>query len=289
MTQLAAPPKPEIIHHLPFAAYCDLSAVNATTLLTYWRVSPQEARHVQLYDIEQTPSLVKGHATHAAILEPDVFEREYMTAPAFGNMRKKAVQEVRDKWNEEHKDSVVLTHEERESVIAMRKSVLEDPFISELFTGKGENEVTLTWTDEETGFACKARIDRLIENWHLYHVLLDIKTARDIDDGSLQKAIAAYHYHIRLGWYLDALGLVAPQSIKNFRVFIVWILNRAPWTARVTEFEDDDLKEGRLQYKRLLRLHMECVTAGKWPGYPAGVEPLGLPVWAFELHRPRGI
>ncbi len=275
-------PKPEIIQGMSFADYCDLDAANATTFLTYSGQSPAEARHEQIHGRDPTESLVKGHATHSAVLEPEMFERDYATMPAFGDFRTKANREKRDAWLEEHKESITLTPGEYGAATAMCDSLRGDPFIGDLFSGRGINEVTLTWTDADTGLACKARIDRLTY-YHRYEAIIDLKTARDIDDYSLQKAIANYHYHIRMAWYVDALMLV---KSTEFRVMLVWVLNKAPWVGRVTELDEDDLQEGRLQYRRLLKIHAECLEANEWPGYPQGVEPLGLPAWAFQLHKP---
>ena len=274
---------PTLIPGMAFGEYCDLSAVNATTLLTYKGTIPARARHRQLYDIKQTTDLVKGHATHAAVLEPKVFERDFAAMPRFGDFRTKAAREQRDQWLDEHKSRITLTPDEYAESVSMRDAVMSDPATSQFFTGKGQNELTLTWTDDETGLACKARVDR-VTFYHNYPALVDLKTARGIDDRDCEKAIATYNYHIRMAWYLDALMAFKPG---DFRVFLVWVEKGAPYFCRYTELEDDPLREGRLQYRKLLNLHAECLKANHWQGYPEGL-PVGIPNWAYELSAPRG-
>ena len=277
--------KPEIIYGMSFGDYCDIAAVNATKLLTYFECSPEEAYFKQTHDDKDSESLRRGHAGHAAILEPDTFERDFARMPRLGDSRTKAAKEAKAEFEEAHKDSIILTDGEYIAATSMRDSVLKDSFISEFFTGKGTNEVTVLWTDDETDLPCKARIDRLTF-FHGYQVLLDIKTARDVNDYWIQKAIADYRYHIRMAWYMDALNRI---KLADWRVCLVWVLNRAPWTARVTEFEEDDLLEGRLQYRSLLNTHAHCLERGYWPGYAQGIEPLGLPRNRFKLHQPKGL
>lgn len=274
-------PAPTVQYGLSYGAYCDLDAVNVSKLLTYSGQSPAEALYEQQHDKGETPSLVKGHASHAAVLTPDIFEKDYAAPPPFGDMRSPKARQERDAWYDAHPNVIPLDLKERECAVNVRNSLMKDPFISTLFNGKGSSEVTLTWTDEATGLPCKARIDRLAY-YRGFPALIDLKTARDIDDASIQKAIVAYKYHVRMAFYYDALQLKAPQ---DFRVLLAWCLNRAPYLGRVTELEDSDLEEGRQEYRRLMKIHAKCVSENKWPGYGDAPEPLGLPVWAFRHHH----
>ena len=74
--------KPGIYHGLDFADYLAIRAVNASTLKAMARHSPKHALACfEGRDIESTPSLLKGSATHAAILEPDKFASLYAIGP----------------------------------------------------------------------------------------------------------------------------------------------------------------------------------------------------------------
>ncbi len=44
--------------------------------------------------------------------------------------------------------------------------------------GKGMNEVSIVWVDEQTGLKCKARLDRLTV-YRGYPFVLDLKTSKD--------------------------------------------------------------------------------------------------------------
>jgi len=264
---------------ISFAEYCDLRRVNATTLLTYAGRSAEEARHEQLFPKDDTESLVKGHAAHAALLEPDVFAKLYATMPNFGDYRTKAAKEKRAAWEKEHQNSISINEEQHATAVSIRDRILADPELRQLFDGPGKNESTILWTDEETGLECKARTDRLTI-FKGYQILIDLKTARNITDYGCQSAMADLGYAVRMAFYRDALDLVQPA---DWRVALVWALNTPPYTYRMTELMDEDLAEGRAAYRHYLNLHAECLANDAWPGYPIGFEPLGLPPRGFRF------
>ena len=276
--------KVEMIDGMSFADYVNIDAVNASTLLTHWGRTPLEARYEQLHGNDSSSAMTVGSAAHAAILETNTFEDVFVTQPTagglgFGDFRTKAAREARDTWLDEHKDSVTLTDSEYATAIGMRDATKKDEFLTSLLTSPGKNELTLVWTDKGTGLKCKARLDR-ITTYQGWNTLIDVKTARDLDTESCKRAIAKYHYHIRMAWYADALQLLF-KGKKEIRVCLMWIKNSPPYLGRVQDLEDDSLAEGRRQYKRLFKLQAEGLKNNKWPGFPDCVEPVELPSWAY--------
>ncbi len=289
---------PEKHMHMPFADYCDLDAVNASTLLTYGHINnvygkptpsivPAKARYAQIHGQPETDALVIGHASHAALLEPDTYEAEYRTQPTaaqfgFGDFRKKEAREARDKWLEEHKDAICLSDQEHQMACTVRDSVLSNPDSACMFTGKGSNEVTFTWTDQKTGLPCKARIDRFT-TYHGLPALIDLKTTQRADCWEASRAVARYSYHVRMAWYMDCLNL---YHKANWWVLLVWVEKAKPYLVHITQLSEDALKEGRAQYRALLNLHAQCLEAGEWPEYPEAPDVLDIPQWAYNLTAP---
>jgi len=278
--------KPKIIPSLSFAAYCDMDAVNVSKLLTLAKQTPAAAYYEMTHPEDDTTSLAKGHATHAAILEPKVFESLYACMPLCGDFRTKAARQLRDAWLAVNGNKIILTPEENAATLAMRDAVLGNPFLKEFFSGAGQNELTLTWTDKATGLKCKARLDRLTEAY-AYQTLLDFKTGRNIADYGIEKAQADYGYHIRMAWYSDALAGIHPAE---WRAVFVWVCSAPPYECRATELDPDWIEEGRAGCRRLLDLYAQCKASGNWPSYPAGIEVVNLPQWARRYTpQPKGI
>jgi exodeoxyribonuclease VIII len=273
--------KPEMRPGLTFDEYCAIDAVNVTKLLSYLDQSPEEALWEQVHQKGDTAATTKGHAAHAALLEPEAFERDYAACPKFG--RKKADLDLKAKWEAEHANSVQVSDAAYNEAIAIRDSILKNPDVNEFFTGKGQNEVTVVWTDEETRLLCKARIDR-ITFYHGYPTVLDLKTASDIDVDGIHYAVMKYHYHIRLASYVAAMNALKPA---NYLPAIVWVKNTPPYTARATQFDEPEMKEGLAGYRHLLTRHAECAKANYWPGYKGAPEVIEFKPWDFRFTNPQ--
>ncbi len=64
-------------------------------------------------------------------------------------------------------------------------------------------ESTLQWVDEETGIACKCRIDCTMEEPLGTRVLVDAKSAQDIGRDAFNRAVAKYGYAGQAAMYFD--------------------------------------------------------------------------------------
>jgi exodeoxyribonuclease VIII len=281
--------QPRLIENMSFGDYCDIDAVNASRLLTYHGRSPLEAKYIQDHPQDNTRSLQIGHASHARVLQPEVYQKEYAVyTNAFGDYRKQEARDAKAAWEQANRDKVVIDKEIADEAEAINSALMADRIYRDMFTGEGLSEVTLTWTDEPTKLKCKARLDRVMEFFGS-PAIIDLKTARDVSDYGLRDATAKYHYHVRMAWYLDALTLLDSQ---DYRVLLVWVQKAKqkgePWVVRTTELMGDDIAEGRATYRELLDLHARCVKENRWPGYANAPEPLGLPRWAYKHVTPKG-
>src|SRR5262245_18743546 len=99
-----------------------------------------------------------GHIVHAVLLQgEDVTERI-----DFNDYRKDKAQEQRDAARKAGKYPILVKDVPRvEAMVEAAK--LQLPLYDDIHGGfvNGQAEVTLKWTDEETGVACKARLDYL--------------------------------------------------------------------------------------------------------------------------------
>ncbi|GAC1597431.1 MAG: hypothetical protein NVS3B25_22520 [Hymenobacter sp.] len=134
----------------------------------------------------------------------------------------------------------------------------------------GTPEVSVLFTEPETGTLCKLRADLIVDQPDEPFTIVDFKTtmARDADHFLWQ--CSAYDYDRQAAFYTDALHadrflLVGVQKVEPFSVFTI-------------EVSEQMLAEGRTKYQRLLRLLKAPATA---PAYraeavQAAVDALGL-------------
>jgi exodeoxyribonuclease VIII len=230
------------------------------------RISPLAYRHGMLVEREDTPSLRFGRAVHCRVLEPDAWASRY--AVWDGHRRGKAWEQ----WEAEHAGFEILTAAEHERARACADAVIAHP-VARRHLHDGIRERALSWTDEETGLPCKARVDSV--NGHL----LELKTAADIDPRRFAAAAYRYGYHGQLAFYGD--GLIASGFALESDPALVCVESVPPHDVIVYAIDSGLLELGREYYRSCLRRLAECLASDEWPGLaPTGEMALILPDWA---------
>jgi hypothetical protein len=226
-------------------------------------LSPLRYKWFKDNDRTDTLSLRIGRAAHVATLEPERFALEYEVWR--GGKRQGG------DWNQ-FLDSLppnaaVLSLSEYEKAWRVREAVMSHP-AAKAYLRDGQAEQTITWTDADTGLACKARIDYLLPG-----LVIDLKTAKDISERGFSRAAAQYLYHAQAAHYTT--------SVKAERMVFICVENQPPFDVAVRELDDDGLWAGECLMKALLLKVKQCQESGEWPGaYPAAT-PLTMPAWVF--------
>ena len=267
---------------IQYDEYSRWAAINHSILRHFGR-TPAHAREEMIHPAENTKAQEIGHATHVAILEPDRFEREFVSAPRISTRSNKGKAE----WAEfaaAVAPRAVLPAEEHELCLRMRDAVWSHPTAAELLRGPGVNEVSAVWRDEDTGVVCKGRLDRLttVGGWSM---IVDLKTTKSAMRHSFSKDLYNYQYHQQAAMYLDGCYALAPHPRKY--VFIA-VEKEPPFLVATMELEDDAIDLGRDEYKKHLRMYADCLQSGRWPGYDEGISYVSLPHWAFRFHGEEG-
>jgi hypothetical protein len=193
--------KPGIYHDIPIEQYhADPSTVSksgldliARTPLHYWAAHLDPDRPER----EDTPAFVEGRAVHALALEGrEVFDRQFAVAPRV-DRRTKAGKEDWQAWADAHASHTILTAEQSERVEAMHAGLQRHEGARRYLGADGDAEVSIYWTDEATGVACRCRPDKIVPIPGTDEVVLvDLKTTRDgLDDETISRTLARYRYH----------------------------------------------------------------------------------------------
>lgn len=264
--------RPTLHRGMTMGAYLALDAASASLMHV---LNTMTAAHAHVYQTEarkDTKALILGEATHYAVLEPQLFKVRYGVPPK-GDMRTNVAKKSYADWVEANPNLVPLTDEEYAAAHGMLSATAAHGKALRYLDGPGINETTMTWTDKETGLACKARPDRITPvDGHTF--VVDIKTCRSAAPWMFSKAVGDYGYHNKAAWYLDALNLLEPRE-RQF--LFVAVENSAPYLVALYLLTDDALAQGREENRRALRLFAECKKSGVWPGYPNEISYIDLP------------
>ena len=156
-----------------------------------------------------------------------------------------------------------------ELCMQMRDAVRASPEAMR-YLSVGMAEITLQFIDPETGILMKVRIDWLAcvnGAW----VLVDLKTARSINEREFFRQMSDFSTHQQLAIYRDALRA---NGINVERVVIIAVRNSEPVDAGVFPVCPFSLEAGQQHYREMLRKVKKCRESGEWPGRYAGKETL---------------
>ena len=207
-------------------------------------------------------------AMHALLLEPEVFDEDFVVFE--GKARRGKAYEA---FAAEHEGYTILNQREEEAARSVVEGVLRHPVARRLLNERGESEVTLTWTDPDTGLPCKGRLDRLAGG----SLIIDAKGYGTSDPREISRRVARLGAHVQLAHYRRGLELA--RGVRDARVMIISYETRPPYDVAVVELESDALAIGERERAKLMAQYAECLESGKWPGRCPEVVPLILPDW----------
>lgn len=251
--------------HLDFLAYQAVDAVNWSTL-RYATQSGIAYRHCLDSATPETDAMRLGRGAHALVFEPDAFEREFVYW--FGGRR------AGGEWEQfkgAHLTKTILKGEDEDTIEGIARAVHAHPVAGPLLA-EGQAECTVTWTDKDTGIACKGRMD-----WLSDLALVDLKTTRDIEVLAFGRHAAGLLYHCQLAFY--SMGLFA-HGLKP-AVKIIAVESDPPHDVAVFDLNEDVLWAGEVKVREALRLVKRCREDKRWPGRYAAEVEFALPGYAF--------
>ncbi|GAC1601562.1 MAG: hypothetical protein NVS3B2_04550 [Ramlibacter sp.] len=220
----------------------------------------------------ETPALLRGTATHCALLEPHDLERRF--APTDLDRTGTRAWDAAEVQGAGRR---LIKRPEYETALRMRDAVLRHPIAAQLL-GPGNSldvEASFWWEDPGTGALCKARADVV---QHSYGVLADVKTAQDASPRGFADAVARFRYDWQCTFYMDGFGRAGGFTPEAF-VFIA-VESEAPHLVATYELDPADMEQARAQVRVQLERHAECERTDTWPGYPDDLQVLQLPSWA---------
>lgn len=250
-------------HSGPGVSNSGLKLIGDKTPFHFWGryLAPNRETH------QSTKAQMIGTAIHAAALEPDKFEEEYVIAP-FKDRRAAGYKA----WSKEQSKHILLPGEMR-NVKGMHRSLHAHKTAGALLRAAGQFEFSAYAEDPETGVLVRARYDLLLDSgW-----CVDLKKCQDASPTGAGKAIGNYGYFHQDAFYRDVLTWASGEEPAGF-VFI-FVEEEPPHAVGVYQLSIDDINRGRRLYRRNLNIYAECLQRNFWPGYSDDPVEIDLPSW----------
>ncbi len=262
-------------------------------------VDPLGAKHRK-----DTKRQTLGSNAHVSLLEPDVFESEYMVSPQMAITNKGKKNQAEKEMNKSHGDWDAFVDEagkagkrpilwsEFETCCEMTAQIMNDPLAKACLTGVGQNECSFFVKDERTGIMRKARPDRVVDLKGLKgyrYVIVDYKTTGlALDEESQNKYVYNEKRYVQAACHKSV-----PEDFLNIKIdTVVYItqMQEYPYLVQCYELPQEDIDvghetmrqaiEGYTDYKGIYHKGIaECMADGVWPGYPGGIIQYTRPAW----------
>lgn len=261
------------IRRIPLAEYNALPAERYSHL-KHILTSPRHYLHAKEND-KQTPAMVKGDATHAAVLEPDRFASDYLVYPGAVRRGKEW-----DAWSARHAEDTIITASEREAAVTISKAVRADPACMRYLAAIKQVEVAMHWIDPVTGIACKARIDAEAEI-DGGPCVVGLKTAKATGKRKFIAQACDLLYLMQWAMYWTGYRIITGRTPKMVEIAVE---NHEPFDPVPYTIREGALAVGLTLYQRALVRLVDARRDNRWLGQSEGKEQEidfdDLPGWA---------
>lgn len=245
---------------------------------TLWKLHDRTPWHARFEKRKETKAFDFGSAAHIAILEPQDLEFRVLKGPAArGNSNEwKRAEDMARVAN-----SILLKPDEYDRVLMIRDLAATIPEIVALQGAGKMVETSCYHVDQDTGAQVKCRPDIYSDDWQ---IIGDIKNMARADYGSFKRDVGKFGYHMQHAMYSDVWEKGSDLRVDGF-VFIVFEKTDPP-TVAAYELTPSAIAEGYAAYRSALEKYAECLKNGEWPGYPTGVQKIGLRRHDYKLTNP---
>lgn len=261
-------------HAHPSVSASWLKAINRSPLHFWDRyINPNRT------DDEPTPAMKLGTLAHCAILEPEEFDKRYIVMPDGIDKRTK---EGKQLWADllatgrepVKRDDWIL-------VANMANAALKYPAMANIMP-IAQKELSLFWTDSNTGTECKMRPDIFIAPCDAYPrgLIIDVKTLPDASPETFPRRV----------WEGDMLIQAGHYSSGHYHIYgclpdFGWLAveNARPHAVKLYMATSAQIEYGIDECIRLMRIYNTCMAANNWPAYGDEIAELELPVYAQRI------
>lgn len=259
--------------------------VIARSGLHYWQAYRNPEREPRV----ATPAFLTGTVIHAAILEPDVFQSEFIVVPEHApsrptvrqlNAAKPSPETVQAiawwQWfDEENKGKTIVSPEDMKIALGVRDAVFRHPAAARLLS-RGKPEQSYFAIDPDTGALVKCRTD-----WDaLEHgYILDVKSTVSAAPKDFMRSVLDYRYYVQEPFYKGVIESALDAPIPKDWYFLA-AEKAPPHACAVYTLPPDMVAAGRAAAAADLWTIMDCNDRNVWPAYSTEPEELVFPGWA---------
>ena len=290
-------PPATLFRDLPFERYADIPAVNSGMLKwgnqSGWHLYRAMVGKLKLDD---RPSFVVGRAIHCALLEPQNWQEQFVTAgqcEAITNAGKPTERRCespgksrsdgewfcgrhnKGKPLDDIPEGNIVSQEVRDNCTAMVEAIGRTEIKNLLHLDTAWHECTIVWwqkvsIERDGAFRvawvlCKSRSDRLSLEAQPKPINLDLKTSQvgEADDFSISRKIEKYGWHFQQAHYSRGIH----NLCGRWPVPVLLVVESAePFSANPTPLDSATMKVADGLWRAAMRKLVRGLLFDEWPG-----------------------
>jgi hypothetical protein len=230
--------------------------------LGYFKRSPAHYRAYKAGLLgDSTEAMKFGTMIHTAILEPELFDSQYVVGPDVARNTKI--------WKEfvvAHPGKEIIKPDEHETCLKVAGSVMANPTLSHIIRNS-TREMSGFWRDPATDIECRFRPDAILVSEYSVD-MFDIKTTRDASKDKFYWSCMEYGYFRQAAFYMDGYEAITGDRVDSFT--LIAVEDKPPYICQAYVLAPEDIARGRIEYSDLLFRYEECLRTNVWPGYSDG-------------------
>ena len=263
--------------------------------LSAFKKSPEHLLDYYMNRREPTKAQAVGSLLDRMILTPDDWEKFYVVAPQKPPFKKDLIEqygkeegaklytekkEEYNKWLIENQHKTIISEADLKEAETIRDKVFDNEEAREVLSRISSTQKELRWTDKKTGIKMRGFMDGRGDG-----IILELKTTMDASLETFSKDAIKWGYPIQAATYSEAVKAIE-FDFPDFYYLVVE--KKAPYGISVFKADDDYLRWGKQEYRRLLDSLKYCLDNDKFKmsyGFYSAIETyqtLSLPGWMYK-------
>jgi hypothetical protein len=224
--------------------------------------------HYQAYlnqDREVTPALTLGSALHCAVLQPELYDGLYATAPEGIDRRTTAGKAAFAEFATVNEGKTILKSEDALQVDRMATAARDLLARHKVTIVKAE----VMYTVDYCGCPLKSAIDLVSEDGYIW----DLKSCLDASPKGFLAAVRSYRYNLQQHFYRTVYEIETKERPRGFRFACV---EKETMATAVYELGPELTSYAVADFEKAVTLYKSCTALGEWPGYSDEVQTIDL-------------
>jgi exodeoxyribonuclease VIII len=224
--------------------------------------------HYQAYlnqEREETKALRMGSLIHCAVLQPEMLNEKFITAPECDRRTKDGKATYEAFQSSLKPGQTVVSYEESAECHLIASSAKAT--LARL--GVTFDATELMFTTDYNGVQLKCAIDGVAGDY-----LWDLKSTDDCSAAGCLKAIRGYRYNLQAYFYRLCFETAFERRLLGFR--FLFIEKTPPYATAVVEIGPELMSYACSDFEKALQAYRECTTLNEWPAYGDAVQVIDI-------------